>query len=154
MGQSPIQQQMCTSSLTPPQSQLQPLQMLTEPKLQEQRGAEAFGKDIGKLGGGRDTEDVDSDTLEDKVKVEVHMLGALMLHKIGGEVDRANDVTVDKGATSEIAMKLLEQLMEPGCLNHVAGHNAVLSLSARAEDDRLPLRGLEDEVGARERGVA
>jgi hypothetical protein len=33
----------------------------------------------------------------DGVKIDVHVLCALMLHKIGGEVDRADVVVVDEG---------------------------------------------------------
>jgi hypothetical protein len=40
-----------------------------------------------------------SDTLADEVWVDLHMLRALMLHGIGGEVDRADVVAVDEGGT-------------------------------------------------------
>jgi hypothetical protein len=36
-------------------------------------------------------------------------------------------------------MDLLEQLTESGRLGHAVGHNAILSLSAGAGDDRLSL---------------
>jgi hypothetical protein len=66
------------------------------------------------------------------VKVDLHVLGALMLHRIGGEVDRADVVAVDEGNTLEGVVELLEKLSEPGGLGHAVGHNAVLSLSAGA----------------------
>jgi hypothetical protein len=36
--------------------------------------------------------------LSDKMKINLHMLGTLMLNIVGGEVHGANVVTVDKGA--------------------------------------------------------
>jgi hypothetical protein len=42
-----------------------------------------------------------NDTLADEVQVDLHVLHALMLHGIGGGVDRADVVTVDKGGTLE-----------------------------------------------------
>ena len=89
-----------------------------------------------------------SDTLVDEVKVDLHMLRALMLHGIGGEVDHADVVAVDEGYMLEGVVELLEKLVEPGGLCHIVGHNAVLDLSARARDDGLPLGGPGDEVGA------
>jgi hypothetical protein len=43
-----------------------------------------------------DTYISNGDTLMDEVDVDLNMLGALMLDGIGGEVDRANIVTVDQ----------------------------------------------------------
>jgi hypothetical protein len=60
----------------------------------------------------------------DEVQVDLHMLCALMLHGIGGEVNRA-DVVV--------------------------GHNTVLGLCAGAGDDGSGSPG--DEVGAQEHDV-
>jgi hypothetical protein len=40
----------------------------------------------------------DSDTFANEVKVELHVLRALMAHGIGGEVDRADVVAVDEGS--------------------------------------------------------
>jgi nucleoside-triphosphatase THEP1 len=45
--------------------------------------------------------------LADKVQVDLHVLRALMLHAIGGEIDRADVVAIDKGGTLEGVVKLL-----------------------------------------------
>jgi hypothetical protein len=92
-------------------------------------------------------------TLTDEVKVDLHMLRALMLHGTGGEVDRVDVVAIDEGGTLEGAMQLLEKLAKLGGLDHTAGHSAVLSLSAESQDDGLPLHGLGDDVGTQEHGV-
>jgi hypothetical protein len=89
----------------------------------------------------------------DEVQVDLHVLHALILHGICGEVDRADIVAVDKGRTLEGTIELLDKMAQPRELNHVVAHSAVLGLSARARDDRLALGGLGDEVGAQEHSV-
>jgi hypothetical protein len=75
------------------------------------------------------------------VQVDLHMLRALMLHEIGGEVDGADVVTVDEGDALKGAVKLVEELAHLGGLCHAVGHNVVLGLCAGAGDDELPLGG-------------
>jgi hypothetical protein len=70
-----------------------------------------------------------------------------MLHGVGGEVDRADNVAVDKGGALEGTVELMEELSQLGGLCHVVGHGVVLGLSTGARDDRLPLGSPEDEVG-------
>jgi hypothetical protein len=82
------------------------------------------------------------------VQVDLHVLRALMLHEIGGEVDRVDVVTIDGGGTLK-GLELLEKLAQPGGLCHAVDHNAVLSLCARAGDDRLPLGGQETRLRPR-----
>jgi hypothetical protein len=50
-------------------------------------------------------------------------------------------------------MELLEKLAKLGSLGHAVGHNEVLGVDAGARDDRLPLGGPGDEVGAQEHDV-
>jgi hypothetical protein len=88
-----------------------------------------------------------SDMLANEVQVDLHMLCALMLHGIGGEVDGADVVAVDEGGALKGVVELVEELVHPGGLRHAVGHRAVLGLSAGAGDDRLPLGGPRDEVG-------
>ena len=94
------------------------------------------------------------DALADEVEVDLDMLRALVLDRVGGEVNRADVVAVDEGAPSEMTVKLLEELPEPARLRHAVGHGAVLRLSARPGDDVLVLRGPEDEVLPEEHRVA
>jgi hypothetical protein len=42
-----------------------------------------------------DTNVPDGNTLVDKVKINLNMLGALVLNGVGGEVDDADVVTID-----------------------------------------------------------
>jgi hypothetical protein len=65
-------------------------------KLQEHWGTEPLGED----GGSQDSEDAnisDDNALADEVEINLNILGALMLDGVGGEVDRADIVTVDQG---------------------------------------------------------
>jgi hypothetical protein len=50
------------------------------------------------------------------VEVDLHVLRALVLDEVGGEVDRVDVVAVDKGGAREGAVELLKQLTEPDCL--------------------------------------
>jgi hypothetical protein len=84
----------------------------------------------------------------DEMQVDLHVLRALMLHEIGGEVDRADVVAVDECGALKGAVELLEKLAQPGGLCHAVGHSAVLGPCARAGDNGLPLGGPGDEVGA------
>jgi hypothetical protein len=90
--------------------------------------------------------------LADEVQVDLHVLRALMLHEIGGEVDRAV-IAVDEGGALKGDVELLEQLAQLGGLCHAVGHVAVLGLCVGAGDDGLPLGGPGDEVGAQEHGI-
>jgi hypothetical protein len=66
---------------------------------------------IDDLGRGWDAEDMDiadSDTLADKVEVDLHVLHAIVLHEIDEEIDRVDVVTVDKSGAHKRVVKLLE----------------------------------------------
>jgi hypothetical protein len=109
------------------------------------------------LQGGRDAEDADitdCNMLVNEVKVDLHVLRTLVLHEIGGEIHRADVVAINQRGALDGAVELLEKLAELGGLSHAFGHIAVLSLSAGAGDDDLPLRGPGDKVGAQEHDVA
>jgi hypothetical protein len=63
------------------------------------------------LGGSQDAEHVDIadiNTLTDEVEVYLHALRALVLHGIGGEVDRADVVAVDWADICGTGVKLLK----------------------------------------------
>jgi hypothetical protein len=81
------------------------------------------------------------------------MFRALMLHGVGGEVDRADVVAVDEGGALEGTVELVEELAQPGGLCHAVGHGTVLVLIAGARDDGLTLGGPRDKVDAQEHGV-
>jgi hypothetical protein len=57
-----------------------------------------------------DADLADGNLLSDKMKINLHMLSALMLNGVGEEVHDADVVTVDKGAPRRWGLKLVEQL--------------------------------------------
>jgi hypothetical protein len=88
------------------------------------------------------------DIIADEMQIDLDMLGPLVLHWVGGEVDRADVVAVDQCAPGQGDVKLGEELPEPGSLRHAVGHNTVLRLGTRAGDDWLALRRLGHQVAA------
>jgi hypothetical protein len=57
-----------------------------------------------------DTDLADGNLLSDKMKINLHILNALMLNGVGGEVNGVDVVTVDKGAPRWRGLELMEQL--------------------------------------------
>jgi hypothetical protein len=57
-----------------------------------------------------DADLTDDDLLSDKMEINLHMLGVLMLNRFGGEVHGADVDTVDKSAPRRRALELMEQL--------------------------------------------
>jgi hypothetical protein len=73
----------------------------TGPKLIKHRGGEPLCEDVGKLRCHWDMEDADltdGNLLSNKMKINLHMTGALMLNRVGGEVHGVDIVAVDKCA--------------------------------------------------------
>jgi hypothetical protein len=97
-----------------------------------------------------DTNVPDGNVLVDEVEINLNMLGALVLNKVGGEVDDTDFVIVDQSGPRHGVVQLHEQLTKPAHLCHVVSHNAVLLLSARMGDGILVLRGPEGKVIAQE----
>ena len=100
-----------------------------------------------------DPNSTSGDIIADEVEINLDMLGPLVLHWVGGEVDGADVVAVDEGGVLKGTVELVEELAQPGGLCHTVGHGTVLGLSAGARDDGLPLGGPRDEVGTQEHGV-
>jgi hypothetical protein len=94
-----------------------------------------------------------SHSITDEMQVNLHMLRPLMLNRVGGEVHGANVVAIDKRALGERAVKLSQELSEPGRLSHAVSNNPVPRLSTRARDHRLSLGRLGDQVAAEEDGI-
>jgi hypothetical protein len=78
-------------------------------------------------------------TLSDKMKINLHMFGALMLNGVGEEVHNTDVVAVDESASRRRSLELMEQLVQPGGLSHAVGDSAVLGFRAGPRDDRLSL---------------
>jgi hypothetical protein len=102
-------------------------------------------------------EDVDltnGKLLSDEMKINLHMLHALMLNGAGGEVHSADVVTVDESAAQWRSLELMQELAQLGGLSHTTGDCTVLSFGAGAGDDSLLLGRLGDQVVSEEHGIA
>jgi hypothetical protein len=111
----------------------------TGSKLIEHRGGETLCEDVGELRYRQNMEYADltdGDSLLDKMKINLHMFGAMMLNRVGGEIHSADVVTVDESASRRRTLELMEQ---PGGLSHAVGDGAVLSFRAEPRDDRMSL---------------
>ena len=88
------------NTLTPPRSRsVVSTNVQTGAKLHEDSRRESLGEDISELRRGGDVENTDSpnsDPFADEVEVNFHVLGALVLDGVGGEVDGADVVAVDE----------------------------------------------------------
>ena len=78
--------------------------------------------------------------LAHEVNIELSMLRPSMVHRVGGEVDRADVIAVDKSGLVNITKQLLEQLTYPRALGHGISHGAILCLDTGVEDRGLPLQ--------------
>jgi hypothetical protein len=94
-----------------------------------------------------------SHSVTNEVQVNLHMLRPLMLNRVGGEVHDVDVVAVDERALGERALKLSQELSEPGCLSHSVSNSPVLRLSTQARGNRLSLGRPGDQVAAEEDGI-
>jgi hypothetical protein len=86
-----------------------------------------------------DADLTDGNLLSDKMKINLYMLRALMLNGVGGVVHGADVVTVDESAARWRSLELMQELVQPGGLNHTIGDGTVLGFGAGAGDDSQPL---------------
>jgi hypothetical protein len=92
-------------------------------------------------------------TFPDEMEVNLHMFGALMLYRVGGEVDGADIVAVDKAGFVKRMMEFLEKLPQPRSLSDAVSNSPILGLSTRARDSGLPFRGPRDKAASEEDGI-
>jgi hypothetical protein len=96
----------------------------------------------------------DGDSLSEKIKINLHMFGALILNGVGGEVHDADIVIVDESALRRQTLELMEQLAHPSGLSHTVGDGAVLGFHAGLRDGRLSLSQPGHKVVPEEHRVA
>jgi hypothetical protein len=101
-----------------------------------------------------DADLADGNLLLDKMKINFHMPGAMMLNRVGGEVHGADVVAVDNGAPRRRGLELVEQLTQLSDLSHAVGNDTILGLSAGAGDDGLPLGRPGNQVVPQEHRIA
>jgi hypothetical protein len=70
--------------------------------------------------------------LSNKMKFNLHMLGALMLNGVGEEVHGIDVIAVYNGAPRRRGLELVEQLSQPSGHSHAVGNGTILGLSIGA----------------------
>jgi hypothetical protein len=102
----------------------------------------------------KDVNLTDSNFLLDKMKINLHMLGTVMLNRVDREVHDADIIAVDEGAPRRQGLELMEQLTQSGGLSHAIDNSTILGLSAGAGDDGLWLGQPGNQVVPQEHRIA
>jgi hypothetical protein len=130
LTQEEAQRTIKSNTLIPPHSHNSTTSDIeTEPKLIKHRVGETLCKDVDELRCRRDMEDadlIDGNILSDEIKINLHMLRALMLNGVGGEVHGTDVVAVDESASRWWSLELMQKLAQPGDLSHTIGDDTVL----------------------------
>jgi hypothetical protein len=69
-----------------------------------------------------DADLTDGDLFSDKIEINLHVLGTLMLNGVGGEVYNVDVVAIDNNAPRRRTLDLMEQLAQPSGLSHIVVH--------------------------------
>ena len=89
-----------------------------------------------------------------EVKVNLHMFRALMLNRVGREVNCTDIVAINQSRLGKRIVELLEKLSKPGGLSNSIGDSPILSLYIGARDDRLAFGRPGDQVIAQENNIS
>ena len=71
----------------------------------------------------------DGDPFTNEVKINLDVLGTLMLDWVGRNVESTDVVTIHQCSATERGMKLLEKLAQPRCLSNTISYCTVLGFS-------------------------
>jgi hypothetical protein len=121
------------------------------------RGGEPLREDADELWCRRDIDDADlavGNLLSNKMKFNLHRLGALMLNGVGEEVHGIDVIAVYNGAPRRRSLELVEQLLQPSGHSHAVGNGTILGLSVGAWDDGLLLGRPGNQVVPQEHRIA
>jgi hypothetical protein len=102
----------------------------------------------------KDTNSPNGDSLLDEVEVDLHILGALMLHKVGEQVDGAHIAAVHKESIDERVVQLLVKLPQQGGLGDAIGNNTVFVFSTGPRNRGAALGRPGDEAATEKDRVA
>lgn len=82
-----------------------------------------------------------SNALLNKMKIDLHMLGALMLNGVGEHIDSTDVVTIDQHCLGQGSMQLSKQLAQLGGFNNDVNDSTVLSFNTTARNRMLAFGG-------------
>jgi hypothetical protein len=95
-----------------------------------------------------------SNTFADKVKVNLNVLGTLVLDRIRRHVDCADVVAIYESGLGHGGVQLFQELTNPGSLSDCIGDSAVFSFCTRAGNNVLPLGGPGDKIVPKKNSIA
>ena len=104
---------------------------------------QSLSHDVHELMCGGDMEHADfpqSILLADEVDVNLDVLRATMLNRIGCHVDCTNVVAIDNGRRRNQDVELLKQLSQPAALSNCMCNSPILCLYIRTGHCSLPLQ--------------
>jgi hypothetical protein len=88
------------------------------------------------------------------MQINLHMLGALMLNGIGGEIYSTDIVTIDKTGSRQGLVKFLKKLSEPGDFSNTICNSTILGLSTGSRDGGLALGGPRNKKATEKNCIA
>jgi len=89
----------------------------------------------------KDADSSCSNTLPNKVKINLNMFSALMLYGIGRHVDGADIIAVNQGSSANRRMQLSKKLAQPRNLCDSIGDSSVFGLSTGTQKCSLAFGG-------------
>ena len=102
----------------------------------------------------KDTDSSKGHSFSNEVKINLNVLGTLMLNGVGRHVYGVDIVTIDQGRLAERCVQLSQELAQPGSLSYGIGYSTILSFNTGAGDNVMPLGGLGDQVVPKENNIA
>lgn len=82
-----------------------------------------------------------SNLIPHKVNINLYVLGALVMNRVGGQVDSRDLVKIYQGGTSRREAEVTKKMPKPGSLGHCIGDDTVFSLGTGSRDGKLALGG-------------
>ena len=96
----------------------------------------------------------DGDPFMNEVKINLDVLGTLMLDWVGRHVDCTNVASINQCSATKRGMDLLEKLAQPRHLSNTISHCTVLGFSTSSGHGVLTLRGPRGEIVPKKHSIA
>jgi len=89
-----------------------------------------------------------------KVKIDLDVFGALMLHQVCREIQCTDIITINECRTFKGNVQLQKQLTKPGGLGNCVSNGTVLSVSTRTGHSGLSLRRPGNQIISKEQNIS
>jgi hypothetical protein len=142
--------------LTHTPSQMKPLAMTDVEaglELQKYQRGKNLCEDISEMGSRRDVKNTDitnGNSLTHKVEIYLNMFCALVLNRIGGEINCTDVITINQSTLGQRAIEFMQQLAQPASVNNSIFHCMVFSSCTGPRNYILALGGPGNEIATNE----